>query len=490
MGGFCCTSYFICFFFFNLLGASSFLFLCSFSFLLSSLILALAHTSRFSIEQTTERRPIDTFRKIPTPHYNATPLQWGPTLNWSWAWSNESKCEYVNPLPRSFEGRNADLLICCFFFCLVTNQQCRTNNRDPRARSNHSTDRQVGSIHVLEGVCWCLFTVAAIIELSIHTLPIIANQLGLVLESISKVLHCLIQRLDGLILLLTYKQNTQPSPEDANIPLDVLQSQLFVIRLLSACLQHHWSWYKKQSIQISRETNTTEEAKAAAAATGTFHESTIATTSSSSSISTLSAKSSYAQLKPDVAIDPPPLDESLVTFLLSLMSRFLGQMHVIEERNDQLSLLSSEHTNEALATASKVDSQSMEYIREVYTTSGKVLYYISASNWNSYYAKIKNAVNILGAVSESSDLNPPEVRILAFACLNIPKLHMILSGTVCSRCVTFFAVLIPSSHSSRFESVFPQHEDSGQAAVCKDDAHGHLEMDGNEALSVCRDLRQ
>ncbi|KAL7314719.1 hypothetical protein PS15m_006255 [Mucor circinelloides] len=248
-------------------------------------------------------------------------------------------------------------------------------------------------------------TVAAIIELSIHTLPIIVNQLGLVLESISK--------------------NTQPSPEDANIPIDVLQSQLFVIRLLSACLQHHWSWYKKQSIQISRETNITEEAKAAAAATGTYNESTIATTSSSSS--TLSAKSSFAQLKPDMFIDPPPLDESLVTFLLSLMSRFLGQMHVIEERNDQLSLLSSEHANEALATASKVDSQSMEYIREVYTTSGKVLYYISASNWNSYYAKIKNAVNILGAVSESSDLNPPEVRILAFTCLNIPKLHMILS---------------------------------------------------------------
>lgn len=168
--------------------------------------------------------------------------------------------------------------------------------------------------------------------------------------------------------------------------MDVLQSQLFVIRLLSACLQHHWSWYRKQSIQISRETNNTEEAKAAAAATGTFHESTIAattTTAASSPCSTLSAKSSYAQLKPDVSIDPPPLDESLVTFLLSLMSRFLSQMHVIEERNDQLSLLSSEHTNEALAAAFKVDSQTMEYIREVYASSGKVLYYISASNWNS-----------------------------------------------------------------------------------------------------------
>jgi neurofibromin 1 len=121
------------------------------------------------------------------------------------------------------------------------------------------------------------------------------------------------------------------------------------------------------------------------------------------------------------------LDEALVTFLLSLMSRFLGQMHLIEERNDQVSL-SAEHTNDALATASKVDPQTLEYIREVYTTSGKILYYISASNWSSYYAKIKNAVNILGAVSESSELNPPEVRILAFSCLSIPKLHMILSG--------------------------------------------------------------
>ncbi|CEP17257.1 hypothetical protein, partial, partial [Parasitella parasitica] len=222
---------------------------------------------------------------------------------------------------------------------------------------------------------------------------------------------------DIMILLLTWcGQNTQPPvSEDAsnnsNASLDLLQSQLFVLRLLSACLQHHWSWHKRQSIQISRETNTSDEAKAAAAATGAFSDS-------------LPAKSAK---KPDISIDPPSLDETLVTFLLSLMSRFLNQMHVIEERNDQLSLLSSEHTNEALATASKVEPQAMEYIREVYTTSGKVLYYISASNWSAYFAKIKNAVNILGSVSESTDMNPPEVRILAFTCLSISKLHTILS---------------------------------------------------------------
>lgn len=204
-----------------------------------------------------------------------------------------------------------------------------------------------------------------------------------------------------------------------------MQSQLFVIRLLSACLQHHWTWYKKQAVRISLETNTTEEAVAAAAATGAYNNDV---SISSSSSSNLSEKSSLTQLKEDVQVDPPPLDEALVTFLLALMSRFLGQMHVIEERNDQLALLSTDHPNEALATASKVDPQTLEYIREVYTTSGKVLYYISASNWNSYYAKIKSAANVLSVLGESSELNPPEIRILSFACLNTTKLHTMLLG--------------------------------------------------------------
>lgn len=173
----------------------------------------------------------------------------------------------------------------------------------------------------------------------------------------------------------------------------------------------------------------TIEAEAAAAATGAYND-TSGNTTTNSSCSTLSERPVIPNhsLKDDVQIDPPPLDEALVTFLLVLMSRFLSQMHVIEERNDQVSLLSTEHTNESLAITTKVDPQALEYIREIYITSGKVLYYVSASNWGSYYAKIKNAVNILGAVSESSELNPPEVRILAFACLNIPKLHTVLSG--------------------------------------------------------------
>lgn len=208
--------------------------------------------------------------------------------------------------------------------------------------------------------------------------------------------------------------------------MDVLQSQLFIIRLISACLQHHWSWYKKQSIQISRETNHTVEAKAAAAATGTYAD----FTSSNISSNTPSTKSSLNDLRnTDNYVDPPPLDENLTTFILNLMSGFLGQMHIIEERNDQLSTLSSEQPNDALTSASKVDPQTMEYIREIYTTSGKILYYMSSSNWSTYYAKIKLAVSALSSAGENLEFNPPEIRILAFASLNVSKLQAILTGT-------------------------------------------------------------
>ncbi|KAG0905457.1 hypothetical protein G6F33_012153 [Rhizopus arrhizus] len=232
-------------------------------------------------------------------------------------------------------------------------------------------------------------TVAAIIELSIHKLSVVVNQLALVLELISKAV--------------------QPSTiDDTSIPSDIIQSQLFIVRLLSACLQYHWSWYKKHMGRISHETNITEEAVAAAAAVGAYTDDT----------------STPPKEEEEIALDPPPLDEALVSFLLNLMGRFLNQLHVIEERNDQL--LAFEQTNE-IAVANRIDTQLMEYIREVYNTSGKVLCYISASNWNSFYAKIKNTVNLLAATNENSESNPPEVRILSFTNLNTLKLRTILT---------------------------------------------------------------
>ncbi|KAG1474757.1 hypothetical protein G6F57_010255 [Rhizopus arrhizus] len=244
--------------------------------------------------------------------------------------------------------------------------------------------QQTGGFHIED------IKLAAIIELSIYKLSVVVNQLALVLEVISK--------------------DIQPSTTtDAYVPLDVLQSQLFIIRLLSACLQYHWNWYKKRTIKLSEETNVTEEALAAAAATGAYSESI------------------PNQPKEDPSFDPPPLDAVLVSFLLNLMGRFLNQFHVIEERSDQLLMSTSEHTNDTVVNASKVDTQTMDYIREVYSASGKILRYISSSNWNSFYMKIKNAINILVAANENSELNPPEIRILAFANLNASKLQTVLT---------------------------------------------------------------
>lgn len=162
------------------------------------------------------------------------------------------------------------------------------------------------------------------------------------------------------------------------------------------------------------------------------------------------------------------------------MGRFLNQLHVIEERSDQLSISATEHSNEAVANASKVDTQTMEYIREVYHTSGKVLYYISSSNWNSFYAKIKNAVNALAAANESSELNPPEIRILSFASLTIPKLHSILTGKAL-RLMNVTCI----NHFNRIQPVFFKYENSRQVIIRKDAENCHLEMDRDETFSVC-----
>ncbi|KAI9476341.1 MAG: hypothetical protein EXX96DRAFT_507481 [Benjaminiella poitrasii] len=278
------------------------------------------------------------------------------------------------------------------------------------------------SIETLEQDPIAQHTVAAIIELSVHKLPIIANQLALVLEPLSKNVQ---------------STAVMQIPNDPYIPLDVLQSQLFIIRLLSACFQHHWIWYQKQSIKISHETNITEEAAAAAAATGTgtgtypdMNTRSIST-STSKSINSVTTKLSSVQLytKRRNHVDPPALDESLVSSLLTLLIRFLSQMHVLEERHDQTvnTISSPEQSNDGLIQASKIDLQKIECIREVNSTAGKILFYISASNWNLYYKKIKDAANALARIIENSDPTPPDIRILAFACLNVSKLQTLLT---------------------------------------------------------------
>ncbi|KAI9265605.1 hypothetical protein BY458DRAFT_438052 [Sporodiniella umbellata] len=98
------------------------------------------------------------------------------------------------------------------------------------------------------------------------------------------------------------------------------------------------------------------------------------------------------------------------------MGLFLNQLHVVEEQRESSN-----------SGPEKSESQSHESIREIYEIAGKVLYYISASNWNPFYAKLKNSVHILVAANENSETNTHEIRALSFASLNVFKLHTLLT---------------------------------------------------------------
>ncbi|CAO3634874.1 unnamed protein product [Cunninghamella blakesleeana] len=135
-------------------------------------------------------------------------------------------------------------------------------------------------------------TVAAIIELSTYKLSTIANALGSVLENISK--------------------HNQTSPTDHTLSIDVLQSQLFILRLLSACMQHYWNCYRDWTDKLVAQQQ--EEADAAAAATG-------ATGIDASPRD--STDDGYYRTT-DYLVYVPPLDDALVTFILVLMNRYLN----------------------------------------------------------------------------------------------------------------------------------------------------------------------
>jgi hypothetical protein len=167
-----------------------------------------------------------------------------------------------------------------------------------------------------------------------------------------------------------------------------MQSKLFVLRLLSACMQHHWQHCR----ELEKEKH------------------------------------------PDIPINElvielPPLDTALVTFILVLMSRYITQYHLIEESTG------TEHHQQPIIDISNnengyTDEQiKLSLITDIYKASSKILYYVSASNWDACYVKIKSAVISLDSVNGNSDDIPPEIRMLECSCLTRQRLYTIFSGT-------------------------------------------------------------
>ncbi|KAI7872193.1 hypothetical protein BDF14DRAFT_1757760 [Spinellus fusiger] len=224
-------------------------------------------------------------------------------------------------------------------------------------------------------------TVTAIIELSQHKLSTIANTLGTVLESVSS----------NYTTITSYEQLP---------PFDVLQSQLFILRLLSSCMQHQWNCHKDPKLSTSKLSDTST--------IKSYETNTIATNEDKQNFN---------------VTEVPPLDEALVTFILVLMTRFLNQVHWIQD--------TVEHITSSLDcssdTVTHLDPVIVDITAEIYKATSSVLYYVSASNWVTYYAKIKSAVQTLASIKELSDPIPPELYILESSRLTKQHLHRVLS---------------------------------------------------------------
>lgn len=169
-----------------------------------------------------------------------------------------------------------------------------------------------------------------------------------------------------------------------------MQSKLFVLRLLSACLQHHWQHCRDLEKEKNPEIPSNE-----------------------------------------LVVELPSLDAALVSFVLVLMSRYITQYHLIEESTN------AEQTNQnstpILDFSDNENGYTYEQIKlslitDIYKTASKILYYISASNWDACYAKIKQAVITLDSSKGIADGIPPEIRMLESSCLTRQRLYTIFAG--------------------------------------------------------------
>ncbi|KAI9261580.1 hypothetical protein BDA99DRAFT_547292 [Phascolomyces articulosus] len=227
--------------------------------------------------------------------------------------------------------------------------------------------------------------------------------------------------------------NKQSSPiaiSDEFIPYDVLQSQLFLLRMLSACMQHHWQFYRQ-----SRKTMSTHSSESLAtpqspvstmsregsmhSATETIHSSRHSINNNSNNNTNNNNGSNNRELE-----DPPPLEDNLAKYIVAIMSRFMHQMATAEERDVGTGVANIMTRTEY--NVSSTASGSTDIMLDIYKAASRVVFYVSASNWPIMFSKIKARILYL---STTMDENPEtaDMRLLECSALNAKRLSMILT---------------------------------------------------------------
>lgn len=208
---------------------------------------------------------------------------------------------------------------------------------------------------------------------------------------------------------------------EESVPYDVLQSQMFVLRILSQCMDAHWKAYRDQLTQHLREAND--------------QASETLTNGSDMTVTSISALAAARHS------DPPPLDDALAKYVLSVLTRFLQDVHPSEDSDARVEAQSSNSNNSSsrkkandtdsapiLSSQSGNNLQEVELSQEIYKTAGKILFYISASNWPIVFARLKARIQHLSTTNDDWP-ETAELKLLETASLNQRRLGQVLTGT-------------------------------------------------------------
>src|SRR4051812_2057587 len=96
------------------------------------------------------------------------------------------------------------------------------------------------------------------------------------------------------------------------VPFDVLQSQLFILKMLSACMTQHWNCHRELlEEQESAARSSLSDAKENSGASNQNNDDTV-------SIHSDNGLNNYASLRK--LEDPPPLEEQLAKNILNVLS--------------------------------------------------------------------------------------------------------------------------------------------------------------------------
>ncbi|CAG8518713.1 24789_t:CDS:10 [Dentiscutata erythropus] len=209
------------------------------------------------------------------------------------------------------------------------------------------------------------------------------------------------------------------------VPFDVLQSQLFILKILSACMTNHWKYYRG----AQREIETLSKAAQMIPSTNNSINDPVSISSPTTQNIPQPVKIDQKQQKlPRSWDDPPPLEDPLAKYILSVLSRFLHQFVTHEDNNPNIpnGPSSSQPQREQPNNPNvQFSAATHDIISEIYKNAGRVIFYISASNWHVVFSRIKNRIGYLTSTNDDWP-ETAELKLLEVSDLNSKRLSMVL----------------------------------------------------------------